>query len=128
MIHLDTNCLIDIQGPKSRIRSWLLAKVRSGEKISCSVLAWAEYLCGPVSSEERELSWQLIEGAPVQLDNFTAELGALFFNATGRRRGSLADCLIAATAISHNAMFVTLNHRDFLTFESLGLRLTEWRS
>jgi predicted nucleic acid-binding protein len=127
MIHLDTNCLIDIQAPKSRVRSWLLAKVRLGEKVSCSVLAWAEYLCGPLSSEERELSWQLIEGAPAPLDSFTSELGAEFFNATGRRRGSLADCLVAATAINHNAVFVTLNNHDFASFESLGLKLAAWR-
>jgi predicted nucleic acid-binding protein len=94
-----------------------------GEKVSCSVLAWAEYLCGPLSKEERELSWQLIEGSPVPLDSFAAELGAQFFNSTGRRRGSLADCLIAATAVSSNAVLMTLNEPDFLVFESLGLQL-----
>ena len=125
MVHLDTNCLVDIHSPKSRVRFWLREKLRLGERVSCSVLAWAEYLCGPLSREERELSWQLIEGSPAKLDGFVAELGAQFFNATGRRRGSLADCLIAATAVSHNAVFITLNERDFLPFESLGLKLTK---
>jgi predicted nucleic acid-binding protein len=127
MVHLDTNCLVDIHSPKSRVRFWLREKLRLGERVSCSVLAWAEYLCGPLSREERELSWQLIEGSPAKLDGFVAELGAQFFNATGRRRGSLADCLIAATAVSHNAVFMTLNERDFLAFESLGLKLTKNR-
>ena len=127
MVHLDTSCLVDIHSPKSRVRFWLRQKLRLGERVSCSVLAWAEYLCGPLSREERELSWQLIEGSPAKLDGFVAELGAQFFNATGRRRGSLADCLIAATAVSHNAVFITLNERDFLPFESLGLKLTKNR-
>jgi predicted nucleic acid-binding protein len=99
-----------------------------GEHVSCSVLAWAEYSCGPLSSEERELSWQLIEGSPVPLDGFIAELGAQFFNSTGRRRGSLADCLIAATAVNEDAVFLTLNRRDFLPFESLGLKLAKSRT
>lgn len=127
MIHLDTNCLIDIHSAGSKIRSWLFSKVRSGEQVSCSVLVWAEYLCGPLSSEERELSWQLIEGVQIPLESFTAELGAQFFNSTGRRRGSLADCLIAATAVNHNATFLTLDNRDFLPFQSLGLKLADWR-
>jgi predicted nucleic acid-binding protein len=125
MIHLDTNCLVDLHSPKSRIRSALLARLRAGERVSCSVLAWAEYLCGPTSTGERELSWQLIEASPVSLDEFAAELGAKFFNSTGRRRGSLADCLIAATAVSHGAAFLTLNHRDFVPFEPLGLNLAK---
>jgi predicted nucleic acid-binding protein len=108
MVHLDTSCLVDIHSPKSRVRFWLREKLRLGERVSCSALAWAEYLCGPLSREERELSWQLIEGSPAKLDGFVAELGAQFFNATGRRRGSLADCLIAATAVSHNAVFMTI--------------------
>ena len=105
MIHLDTNCLIDIHSAGSKIRAWLSSRVRSGEQLSCSVLVWAEYLCGPLSSEERELSWQLIEGAPIPLESFVAELGAQFFNSTGRRRGSLADCLIAATAVNRTPRF-----------------------
>jgi predicted nucleic acid-binding protein len=128
MIHLDTNCLVDIQSPGSRVRSLLLSKLRLGERVSCSVLVWAEYLCGPVSAEERELSWRLIEESPAPLDTFVAELGARFFNSTGRRRGSFADCLIAATAVGHDAILMTLNNRDFVPFESLGLKLARGRA
>jgi predicted nucleic acid-binding protein len=118
----------DIHSAGSKVRSWLLAKVRSGERVSCSVLVWAEYLCGPLSNEERELSWQLIEGSPIPLESFAAELSAQFFNSTGHRRGSLADCLIAATAVSHGATLLTLDSRDFLSFQPLGLRLADWQS
>lgn len=128
MIHLDTTCLIDIHSTGSKMRPLLLSKVRSGEQLSCSVLVWAEYLCGPLSSEERELSWQLIEGAPIPLESFVAELGAQFFNSTGRRRGSLADCFIAATAVNRSATFLTLDNRDFLSFKSIGLKLADWQS
>jgi predicted nucleic acid-binding protein len=59
-------------------------------------------------------------GVPIVLDRFIAELGAEFFNATGRPRGSLPDCLIAATAVSQDAILVSLD--DFRAFESLGLK------
>jgi predicted nucleic acid-binding protein len=63
-----------------------------------------------------------MQNPPVVLDRFIAELGAEFFNATGRR-GSLADCLIAATAVSQDVILLSLD--NFRVFESLGLKLAK---
>jgi predicted nucleic acid-binding protein len=52
-----------------------------------------------------------------------AERSAQLFNATGRRRGSLLNCLVAAAAIEAGAALATENPRDFERFESAGLTL-----
>ena len=52
-----------------------------------------------------------------------APVAARLFNETGRRRNSLADCMIAATALQAGAELATADLSDFRRFESLGLRL-----
>lgn len=52
-----------------------------------------------------------------------ASLAASLFNATGRRRGSLVDCMIAAAALRARAEIATANASDFDRFAAHGLRL-----
>src|SRR5665647_3072173 len=98
MIHLDTNFLLASlmpSTPESRqVSQWLGA----GETVSLSVIAWAEFLCGPVTPQQTALATAAFPD-PVALIPQDAALAAELFNATGRRRGSLADCLIAATCL-----------------------------
>ncbi|MDG2345630.1 MAG: hypothetical protein P8M62_06215 [Opitutae bacterium] len=52
-------------------------------------------------------------------------MAAELYNATGRRRGSTGDCLIASVAIDTKAELMTLNISDFKLFVPYGLLLTD---
>src|SRR2546422_5004239 len=98
MIHLDTSFLIRALArglPEDRrLRGWL----RSQEPLGMSSISWAEFLCGPVGAEQVALARRIIAD-PVAFLATDAALTARLFNQTGRRRGSLTDCMIAATAM-----------------------------
>lgn len=123
MIQLDTSFLIRalVAGSDEaiRLRRW----IEDGESIGISALAWAEFLCGPVTERVVALAESLL-GDPVAFDKRGAELGAKLFNETGRRRGSLVDCMIAATAIAAGDSIATSNPKDFARFAEHGLSLT----
>lgn len=122
MIHLDTSFLIRALCPGSPQERELLAWLDGPGSVSLSVVAWAEFLCGPVSADARALARTLL-GEPVPLGAAGAERAAQLFNETGRRRGSLLDCLVAATAIEAGAQLATENLRDFARFRAAGLDL-----
>ncbi len=85
-----------------------------------STVVWAELLCGPLSQTEMELAAEIVG----QRRDFTPEhavIAARLFNDSGRRRGSLIDCMIAAVAIADDASIATANPEDFRRFEDSGL-------
>jgi predicted nucleic acid-binding protein len=122
MIHLDTSFLIASLTPgtpeNARVTAWLAA----GEQVALSVIAWAEFLCGPVTPEHAAHAAAAFPD-PAALLREDAARAAELFNATGRRRGSLADCLIAATCLRLSAWIATSNLDDFRRFEPMGLRV-----
>ncbi|MBI4702952.1 MAG: PIN domain-containing protein [Deltaproteobacteria bacterium] len=122
MIHLDTGFLIRalVRGTDADrdLRRWLL----DGESIGIAAIAWAEFLCGPLAEREIGLAARLLpERVPFTEDD--ALVAARLFNLGGRRRGSLGDCMIAATAIRSGARLATTNPLDFRRFASEGLEL-----
>ena len=123
MIHLDTNFLIDAIESGSvahgRFHTW----AQAGESFGISTVAWAEFLCGPLDAVAEQLARQICPHTE-SLTIAAAELAAVLFNKTGRRSRSLADCMIAATAIRSGAALATLNTSDFALFIPHGLRLT----
>ncbi|MDE0153380.1 MAG: PIN domain-containing protein [Gammaproteobacteria bacterium] len=123
IIHLDTSFLARAVHAGSheseKIKSWL----RSGEVLSMSTVAWAEYLCGgPETDEDLSLANQVVPNR-VDFTEEMASLSARLFNETGRRRSMLRDCMIAATAITKRARIATANLKDFQKFERFGLVL-----
>ncbi|MBK9964746.1 MAG: PIN domain-containing protein [Holophagales bacterium] len=122
MIHLDTSFLIRALLPGSpedaALRGWL----RRGLPIGASALAWTELLCGPLTKRQADLAL-LVVGELVPFGREDAALAAALFNAAGKRRGSLVDCMIAAVAIRGRAALATANEEDFTRFVPHGLRL-----
>lgn len=122
MIFLDTNFLIAglvcNSNQDLRLREWLGRE----EEIRINVIVWAEFLCGPVMSDHIRLASGLFPNPEALLPS-DAALAAELYNATGRRRGSLADCLIAATCLRLKAALATNNLSDFQRFAPMGLSL-----
>jgi predicted nucleic acid-binding protein len=122
VIHLDTNFAIGVlkgwAKEDAAVRRWLAG----GELLVLSAIAWAELLCGPISPAAIDMTRAVIG----QIEDFTAAdaaLAATFFEAGGRRKLSLPDCMIAATAIRMNASLATNNVTDFRAFQAFGLQL-----
>ena len=124
MIHLDTSFLIRSLLRESdesrRLESWL----RRGEVVRISALAWAEFLCGPIRAPDANDAAELL-GEPVPVTGLDATIGARLFNLSARRRGSLPDCLIAATAMNAGATLATSDVAHFRRFETLGLSVLD---
>jgi predicted nucleic acid-binding protein len=122
MIHLDTSYLIRALVPHSpedaRLRGW----IRAQTPLCISAICWTEFLCGPLTERQVALAVQLL-GEPVAYTSANAERAAGLFNASGRRRGSLIDCMVAATALGAGASLATANVKDFRRFEAAGLNL-----
>ncbi|MCZ6887765.1 MAG: type II toxin-antitoxin system VapC family toxin [Gammaproteobacteria bacterium] len=122
VIHLDTSFLIRalVHGSveDGALRKWL----RLGEPLAMSTIAWTEFLCGPVNTTHVELVANVVR-ARLPFSEEDAHTAAQLFNESGRRRGSLLDCMIAATAVRADAPIATSNPADFRRLEDFGLNL-----
>jgi len=90
----------------------LRALLEASRELAMSSIAWAEFLCGPLDSCQLDIARRITP----ELIPFTgkdASLAAELFNESGRRRSSLTDCMIAATALRCNARLATANQTDF---------------
>jgi predicted nucleic acid-binding protein len=124
MIHLDTSFLIHALVPSSRADRRLRVWLRAGDDISMSSIAWAEFLCGPVQTQDVAAVRDMLRAIAAYTDA-DAEITARLFNAGGRRRGTLADCMIAAVAIRAGAALATANPSDFARFRSHSLTIVD---
>lgn len=123
MIHLDTNLLIDLVTVGSPhvavVRQWL----REGEELAVSAIAWSEFLNGPHTRQQKDSVHAVIEGRVLDFTAREAEQASRLFHYTGRRRGSHADCMIAACAMTRGVRVATRNVADFEKFTPHGLML-----
>jgi predicted nucleic acid-binding protein len=122
VIHLDTSFLISALVAGSPEDASLRRWFRSGETVRVSSVVWAEFLCGPVTDILAEEAAELF-GEPVAFDGISATLAAQLFHTSGRRRGSMIDCMVAAIALRGDALLATRNIADFKRFASAGLAL-----
>lgn len=122
MVHLDTGFLIQAlvagSGPEAKLVDWLTA----GERVGISTIAWSEFLCGPLASQDEALARSFLTAPEAFLDQ-DAIRAADLFNLTGRRSRSLADCQIAAVALRVGVRVATVNVADFPPFQAHGLLL-----
>lgn len=81
------------------------------------------FVRGPILADELLRVERVVGSRILPVTRSVAEVAARLFNATGRRRASTADCLVAAQAIQENADLVTANRNDFELFVPFGLRL-----
>jgi len=122
-IHLDTNCLIRFAGGSSdKLSESILTLIGQGVSIQVSAMAWAEFRCGPLTDDDCVLVSEILTDV-IPVNREVSNKAARLFNATGCRSRSLADCIIAATAISCSAQLVTENREDFQPFLTHGLQL-----
>lgn len=122
-LHLDTNLLIDIVTAGSPhvvvVRRWL----SEGRKLSTSAIAWSEFCNGPHSKEQKDAVFAILEKRVTDFTWHQAEEASRLFHRTGRKRGSHADCMIAAAAMAAHVPVATRNIKDFERFVPFGLKL-----
>jgi len=120
-IHLDTSFLIRALLPGTsesrRLEAWLGGR----RALVISAMAWAEFLAGPLDDETLQLAGRLV-GPAAGVTGVHAGRAAQLFNMTGRRRGTLSDCLIAAVAMEGDAALATSDNA-FERFAGAGLVL-----
>lgn len=120
-VHLDTSFLIRALLPGTsesrRLEEWLGGR----RTLVISAMAWAEFLAGPLDDETFRVAGRLV-GVAAPVTGVHAERAAGLFNMTGRRRGTLSDCLIAAVAIEEGAALATADSA-FERFADTGLVL-----
>jgi predicted nucleic acid-binding protein len=122
-VHLDTSFLIRALVGGSPEDGLLRGWIAERRSVGISAVAWAEFLCGPWDQGAAVLVTR-IAGEAIGFTAAHAQRAAALFNASGRRRGTLADCMIAAVAIVEGAALATANQGDFGGFTPHGLALS----
>ena len=124
MIHLDTSFLIRglVHGSAEDrvLRKWL----KDGEPLGMNTVAWTELLCGPLEESHLEHATRVVSQRVAFLEEDSV-VSARLFNESGRRRGSLIDCMIAASALRAGEPLATANVADFRRFAAYGLAILE---
>ena len=124
MIHLDTSFLIRglVHGSAEdrALRKWL----KDGEPLGMNTVAWTELLCGPLDESHLEHATRVVSQRVAFLEEDSVA-SARLFNESGRRRGSLIDCMIAASALRAGEPLATANVADFRRFAAYGLAILE---
>ncbi len=123
MIHLDTNLLIDLVTVGSPHAALVRGWIKEGRELGASAIAWSEFCNGPHSKAQKDAIFAVLERRVADFGWREAEQASRLFHLSGRRRGSHADCMIAAAAMVADERVATRNIKDFERFVPYGLKL-----
>ncbi len=114
---LDTDVLVDFLRGREEAAAYLEAV---SESLLISAISVAELYAGVREGDERRRLAQFLGAfAIIPLDAEIAQKGGIYRRDYGPSHGvGLADALIAATAVLHQAQLVTLNARHFPMVEA----------
>jgi predicted nucleic acid-binding protein len=112
---LDTSVLIDALRARRNRRAWLAGLVRAGHSLETSALNIAEVYAGMRPEEETATRTFLDALQTHPITASAAEKAGRFKNQWSRKRRTLtlADTIIAATAIEQGCELVTDKRKDF---------------
>ena len=101
----------------------ILAWLQAGKSVATSAVAWSEFCNGPLSKAQKDAAFAVLDRHITAFTWREAEEASRLFNLSGRRRGSHADCMIAAAAIVSGVPLATFNTEDFWRLVPFGLML-----
>lgn len=122
MICLDTNYLIRGVSAGTAEAAALVTWIEAGETLITPMPAWFEFICGPVTLDQKTTMRAFLT-AIVPFAEAEAAEAARLFNAIKRKRSLRVDAMIAGTAITAKARLATQNRADFRPFAAHGLTL-----
>ena len=109
----DTDVLIDILRDKEKTILQVEEWSDKADVLACSVITIAEIFTGMRKGEEKKTRELLDSLTKLPLTEELAEIGGQLKNTTKSHQLFLDDCLIAATALGHNATLFTKNTKHY---------------
>jgi len=123
MILLDANLLIALIKIGDAHHSAARTLIATRNLFSTSAIAWMEFHSRPVEPTHTLALQAILSAGILPFDDATAALAGQLFHATGSKRRTRLDTMIAASAIHTGSELATVNPEDFQPFVFHGLRL-----
>ena len=123
IIMVDTSILIDFYLKTDKTNSVWIKLVKEGYQFSISVITKYEIFAGATQSQLEFWNNVLLAISIIPFDESTVDKAVDINTNLKRKRKqiALADLFIAATAISHNLPFSTLNKKHFDRIDGLNI-------
>ncbi|HVA66251.1 MAG TPA: type II toxin-antitoxin system VapC family toxin [Elusimicrobiota bacterium] len=112
---LDTSVIIDVLNGRNEREKLLERLLKDGHTLACCAINVAEIYAG-LRAKEEEDTGAFLESLDYMEITFDIARQAGLFKRDFAKKGltlSVADCLLAATAVSNRCVFITDNIKDF---------------
>ena len=123
VVLVDTSILIDYYRKTDKSNSVWVALVRQGYEFAISAISKYEIYSGAAQGQLTFWNNVLLTVPVIPFDEACVDI-AVAINANLKRKRKqidLADLFIAATAVTHNLIFATLNRRHFDRIDELTI-------